>query len=136
MVVSVQVRLKRRVCGRAVSATARENPVLSGLRNLGADLGIGHGVAIEVPGAIDGMDHVDEDLIPGLPAPGHLMDDVCRLLEVAFLNLPISEGKGRYFPFDEDHGGFVHPRERMVLARDMDRADDIARHDLVALSLI
>ena len=77
---------------------------LSGLRDLCADLGVGQGLAVEVPRTIDGVDDVDEDLVLGLPAAGHLMDDVCRLLEIALLGLAIGEGKGRYFPLDEATG--------------------------------
>src|SRR3954470_1831651 len=74
---------------------------LSGLCHFGADLGVGHGTAVEIPGTVDGMNDVDEDLVSGLPATGHFMDDVGRFLEIALLNLPIREGEGRHFPFDE-----------------------------------
>src|SRR5438552_274827 len=60
---------------------------LSGLRDLGADLGVGQGLAVEVPRTVDGVDDVDEYLVLRLPAAGHLMNDVCRLLEIALLGL-------------------------------------------------
>lgn len=104
--------------------------------NYSTEFFIAHGLAIEVPRAIDGVDDVEVDVVLGLLATREFVDDVYGVLTKALLGFARSECEGWNFPFDPRAFEGNAPGVAVAFLDDLDIRSDVGRHDGVAGQLV
>ena len=97
---------------------------------------IAHGLAIEVPRAIYGVDDVEVDVVFGLLAPREFVDDVNGVLTKALLGFARSESEGWNFPFDPRAFEGNATGVAAAFLNDVDIRCDVGSHDRVASQLV
>src|SRR5271165_1641021 len=82
------------------------------------------------------MCDVNPDSFLRQSALGEVLNNLRRFGDVALLYLTRGKGKRRDFPLDKCNFGLSHPGENMFTWEQVNGADDIRRHDLVALQSV
>ncbi|MFT7663707.1 MAG: hypothetical protein ACI87A_001934 [Planctomycetota bacterium] len=100
------------------------------------ELFIAHGLPVEVPSAIHGVDDVEVDVVLGLLAAREFADDLNGVLTEALLNFAAGECEGRNFPLDPGTFEGNATGVAVALFNDLDIRGDVGRHDRVAGQLV